>query len=280
MRNKFAFIGVGNMANAIILGITSARDTFISWNDIVLFDRSSEKTESFAQKGAVVASSLQDAVNTADCILLCVKPQQFPDILPFISECENVKDKLFITIAAGVKTSDVSSAANGAPVVRVMPNTPMLVGKGVCALCRNDKVTDADYELAHKLFEASATVIDISEDEMNRIISVTGSSPAYVFLMIKAMYDGAVAQGLLSSEDGRSGLSSKALIDSICDTIIGTAHLMKQRDISPDEQIRNVASKGGTTEKALLELENYKFYEGIISAMQKCTQRADELSNK
>ena len=279
MRNKFAFIGVGNMANAIILGITSAQNTYIGWNDIILFDRSPEKMQSFAQKGAIIASSLQEAVNLANCVLLCVKPQQFPDVLPLLSECENVKDKLFITIAAGVKMSDVSSAANGAPVIRVMPNTPMLVGKGVCALCCSDKVQDADYELAHRLFEASATVIDISEDEMNRIISVTGSSPAYVFLMIKAMYDGAVAQGLLSS-DGVSGLSSKALIDSICDTIIGTAHLMKQKDLSPDEQIRNVASKGGTTEKALLELENYNFYDGIISAMQKCTQRADELSSK
>lgn len=278
MRNKFAFIGVGNMANAIILGITSACDSFISWNDIILFDRSAEKMECFANKGAIVASSLQDAVNAADCVLLCVKPQQFPDILPLLSQCDNVHEKLFITIAAGIKTTQVSNAANGAAVVRVMPNTPMLVGKGVCALSRNDKVTDPDYELAHRIFSACATVIDISEDEMNRIISVTGSSPAYVFLMIKAMYDGAVSQGLLSN-DGTSGLSSKALIDSICDTIIGTAHLMKQKDLSPDEQIRNVASKGGTTEKALLELESYKFYEGIISAMQKCTQRADELSN-
>ena len=279
MRNKFAFIGVGNMANAIIGGIISAKDAFISPSDIILFDRSAEKMAAFAEKGAVVASSLQDAVNMADCVLLCVKPQQFPDVLPLLSECENVKDKLFITIAAGIKTDDVSRAANGAAVVRVMPNTPMLVGKGVCALCRNDKVTDEDYSTAHKLFSASASVIDISENEMNHIICVTGSSPAYVFLMIKAMYDGAVAQGLLS-KDGSSGLSSKDLINCICDTIIGTAHLMKQKDLTPDEQIRNVASKGGTTEQALLELENYKFYEGLISAMQKCTERADELSNK
>ena len=279
MRKKYAFIGVGNMANAIILGITSAVDSHVDWKDLVLYDRCEEKTADFARNGATVAKSLTDAVNMVDCILLCVKPQQFPDVLPLLSACENVQDKLFITIAAGVKMSDVSIAANGAPVIRVMPNTPMLVGKGVCALCRNDKVTDEDYDLAHKIFSASASVIDISEDEMNRIICVTGSSPAYVFLMIKAMYDGAVAQGLLS-DDGTFGLSSKALIDSICDTIIGTAHLMKQKDLSPDEQIRNVASKGGTTEKALLELENYKFYEGIISAMEKCTQRADELSNK
>ena len=279
MRNKFAFIGVGNMANAIISGITGSNDTFIKWNDIVLFDRNAEKMQTFADKGACIATSVQDAVNIADCVLLCVKPQQFPDILPELKNCKNVQDKLFITIAAGVKMNAVSDAANGAPVVRVMPNTPMLVGKGVCAMCRDDNVSDDDYDTARKLFSASASVIDITEDEMNRIICVTGSSPAYVFLMIKAMYDGAVAQDLLRTDEN-SGLTSQELINSICDTIIGTAELMKQKDLSPEEQIRNVASKGGTTEQALLELENYKFCDGIISAMQKCTKRADELSNK
>lgn len=279
MRNKFAFIGVGNMANAIIGGITGSNDTFIKWNDIVLFDRNADKMQTFADKGACIATSVQDAVNIADCVLLCVKPQQFPDILPELKKCKNVQDKLFITIAAGIKMNAVSDAANGAPVVRVMPNTPMLVGKGVCAMCRDDNVSDADYDTARKLFSASASVIDINEDEMNRIICVTGSSPAYVFLMIKAMYDGAVAQDLLRTDEN-SGLTSQELINSICDTIIGTAELMKQKDLSPQEQIRNVASKGGTTEQALLELENYRFCDGIISAMQKCTQRADELSNK
>jgi pyrroline-5-carboxylate reductase len=107
---------------------------------------------------------------------------------------------------------------------------------------------------------------------MNRIISVTGSSPAYVFLMIKAMYDGAISQGLI---DG--GLTEKDLIDSICDTIIGAATLMKMGNKTPEEQIATVASKGGTTERAIAELLNYDFCAGIVSAMQKCTDRADEL---
>lgn len=277
MRKKFAFIGVGNMATAIISGITSTSNVFIDWNDIVLFDLNAQKMEFFAQKGAVVANSIQDAVDMSDCILFCVKPQQFPDILPIVSKCENIQNKLFISIAAGVQTSTITDSLGDVPVVRVMPNTPMLVGKGVCALCRNDFVSDDDYSLAHKLFSASASVIDISEDEMNRIICVTGSSPAYVFLMIKAMYDGAVSQGLLAT-DNNSGLTSKELINSICDTIIGSALLMKEKNLSPDEHIKNVCSKGGTTEQAMLELKNYKFYEGIISAMQKCTDRANELS--
>lgn len=279
MRNKFAFIGVGNMASAIISGITLGEGA-LPWDSIVLFDRSPEKMQSFANKGAIVADSVTHAVELADCVLLCVKPQQFPEVLPLLSLCENVNNKLFITIAAGIQMSEVSTATGGAPVVRAMPNTPMLVGKGVCALCRSDNVTDSDYDIAHKLFSASASVIDISEHEMNRIICVTGSSPAYIFLMIKAMYDGAVAQGLLKNSDSESGLTSEQLINSICDTIIGTAYLMKSKDLTPDEQIKNVASKGGTTEKALAELENYNFYQTIISAMQECTKRADELSHK
>ena len=113
---------------------------------------------------------------------------------------------------------------------------------------------------------------------MNRIICVTGSSPAYVFMLIKAMYDGAVSQGLL--EDGNGlGLSEKELIDSICNVIIGSAELMKAGAKTPDEQISAVASKGGTTERAIAELQRYQFCEGIVSAMQKCSDRADELGS-
>ena len=111
---------------------------------------------------------------------------------------------------------------------------------------------------------------------MNRIICVTGSSPAYVFMMIRAMYKGACAQGLLKNEAGL-GISEKELVDSICDTIIGATELMKAGTKTPSEQISTVASKGGTTERAIAELEKFYFDEAIISAMKKCTERADEL---
>jgi pyrroline-5-carboxylate reductase len=180
-------------------------------------------------------------------------------------------------MAAGISSQNVSDAANGAAVVRVMPNTPMLIGKGVIAVCRNEKVSDSDFEYICDVFSSSGSVIKIDESEMNRIIAVTGSSPAYVFMMIKAMYEGAVAQGLLENR-----LSEKDLTNAICDTIIGAAELMKQGTKTPDEQISTVASKGGTTERAIAELESYHFCEAIISAMDKCTKRADELgsSNK
>ena len=279
MNKKIAFIGVGNMANAIIHGIVSRENNPISWNDIILFNRRVEKIEKFRDCGAYVAKTLKEAVEYADYVFLCVKPQSFPDILPLLGEIDGIENKIFVSIAAGIDSDAVSAATNNAAVIRVMPNTPMLIGKGVSALSRNKYVSDEDFCFVCDVFSSAGDIIVIREDEMNRIICVTGSSPAYVFMMIKAMFDGAEKQGLISS-DGSSGLTSKELIDCICNTIIGAAELMKSSTKSPDEQIATVASKGGTTERAISELNEYKFCEAIVSAMEKCTQRADELGKK
>ncbi len=270
---KLAFIGVGNMAKATLSGILGTSDDSIKWSDIILYNRHPEKIEGYREYGAHIADSLKEAVEGADYVFLCVKPQNFPDILPHLSHCESVSDKVFVTMAAGIPMKTVSDAALGAAVVRVMPNTPMLIGKGVIAACRNEKTTDLDFDFVCEIFRRSGSVMVINECAMNRIISVTGSSPAYVFLMIKAMYDGAVAQGLVTDD----GITEKEIIDSICDTIIGAASLMKSGNRSPEEQIAMVASKGGTTERAVAELKERGFCEAIVSAMQKCTDRADEL---
>lgn len=275
---KLAFIGVGNMANATLSGILGGSNPITEWSDIILFNRHKEKIEMYREKGAHIAATLKEAVEAADYIFLCVKPQNFPEILPFLSSCESVSKKVFVTMAAGISMKTVSDAALGAAVIRVMPNTPIIIGKGVIAACKNDQTADDDFRFVCDIFNRSGTVLVIQENEMNRIISVTGSSPAYVFLMIKAMYDGAVSQGLVS-KDGSDGLSDKKILDSICDTIIGAAALMKAGNKTPEEQISTVASKGGTTERAIAELHNYNFCEGIISAMQKCTDRADELGS-
>ena len=276
MRKTIAFIGVGNMASAIIGGITSRTSKPIKWSDIILYNRHREKIEGYQIKGARIADTLEEAVKAADCVLLCIKPQNFNEILPLLSSIEDVEKKLFISIAAGITSDAISSAANNAAVVRVMPNTPMLIGKGVSAISRNSLVNDSDFEFACEIFSSAGSVVTIDEDEMNKIICVTGSSPAYIFMVIKAMYDSAVDQGLISDNEG-SGLSSKALTDAICDTIIGAATLMKLSDKTPEEQIQAVCSKGGTTERAVASLEEYKLYEAFSVAMKKCTERADEL---
>lgn len=274
MSDKIAFIGVGNMATATLRGITANSDDM---SNIVLYNRHIEKIEGYRESGAFIATSVKEAVENAKYVMLCVKPQNFPEVLAPLSECENVSDKVFITMAAGISMQTVSDATLGAAVVRVMPNTPMLIGKGVIAVCRNDKVSDADFDYVCQVFASSGSVIKINEDEMNRIICVSGSSPAYVFMLIKAMCEGARSQGLI---DECSSLSEKEIVDAICNTIIGSAELMKSGVKSPEEQISTVASKGGTTERAIAELERYNFCEGVVSAMARCTERAEELGKK
>ncbi len=278
MARKIAFIGVGNMASAIISGITSLNKDPVAWSDIILFNRHVEKIEKYSAFGANIAYSLEEAAKNADYVILCVKPQNFPEVLPLLSHVEGIEDKLIISIAAGISSDTISKALNGAPVVCAMPNTPMLIGSGVSAICRNSMVKDNDFDFACKVFASAGRVVKIREDEMNRIISVNGSSPAYVFMLIKAVYDGAVAQGLLRKDPlSNQGLDDKELMDAICDTIIGAAQLIKHDSISPEEQIKKVCSKGGTTEQAVNELKSRDFCGAIQDAMMKCTKRAEEL---
>lgn len=275
MRNTIAFIGVGNMANAIINGITKRECNPFPFENLILFDKFPPQLEQFKGTGAKIASSITDAVSVADCVVLSVKPQNFPEVLEEISRLDGISEKLFITIAAGIKISTIKSYIGSAPVVRVLPNLPMVVGYGVSAVCRDNSVSDEDFSFVADVFAASGKVIGIDESEMNRIISVTSSSPAYVFMLINAMLDGAKSQGLVESFGGN--ISEKEMISTICDTIIGACELMKASHVDAKALISRVASKGGTTERAISELENYNFPLGVISAMQKCTDRADEL---
>jgi pyrroline-5-carboxylate reductase len=182
-----------------------------------------------------------------------------------------IQSKLFITIAAGITTESIKTALGGSvSVVRALPNTPMLIGQGVIAVCQAPTVATEDFDFVCDLFRASGSVLVIDESEMNRIISVTSSSPAYVFAFIRALCDGAAMQGL--------SLSDKDLLDSVCDMVIGAATLLKTGTKTPAEQISTVTSKGGTTERAMSVLADGDF-EGLLHrAMQACTDRADELS--
>jgi pyrroline-5-carboxylate reductase len=145
----------------------------------------------------------------------------------------------------------------------------MLIGMGVSVICRAPDVDPADFVFVTAMFEASGSVTVIDEAEMNRIISVTSSSPAYVFAFIHAICEGAKAQGL----DG------DALLPAVCDMVIGSATLLRDGGLSPNQQISRVTSKGGTTERAMAVLSERGMADMVKDAMQACTNRADELAN-
>ena len=265
-RNKLAVIGVGNMAKAIINGIL---DSELDISAFILFDVNKEQYSSLSSDRIVAANSIESALIEADSVLISVKPQNYSEVLSAVKNVPQYKDKLYISIGAGISTNSLEDALGDISVVRVLPNVPMLIGKGVSVICRNPKVEYDDFSFVKDVFSSAGSVMEIDESEMNRIIGVTSSSPAYVFKFIDSIYKGALEQGL--SEDG--------LIESICDMIIGSATMLKSGKDTPEELISKVASKGGTTEKALAMLDEYKFSDGIKEAMKACTARADELGN-
>ena len=269
MERKIGFIGVGNMANAIIGGIT-ADGADVPCSNLLLYDRLPDKCHYWASRGAQIMSSETEVAMYADVIVLAVKPQSFPELLATLSHVESIREKVIVTIAAGITVDTISSALRSASVVRVLPNTPMLIGMGVSVICRSDTVNAEDFDFVVSMFKASGSVVLIDESEMNRMISVTSSSPAYVFAFIKAICDGASAQGL----DGMT------LMPAVCDMVIGAATLLKTGSKTPDEQIAMVTSKGGTTERAMAVLRDQSLYDIIESAMKACTARADELSRQ
>lgn len=260
---KLAFLGVGNMAGAILGSLRGVVDDA----DIILFDRFPEAMARYADRGYVRAVSAPAAAAAADCVIFAVKPQNMPELFDELKAADVVHDKLLVSIAAGVPIRAFTDAFGPLPVVRTMPNTPMLIGEGVIALCRNALVDDAAFAFVRSLFDAAGSTIVLDEADMNKIISVTSSSPAYVFLFIKSIYESGLAQGL----------ADEGLLDAVCDAVIGSAKLVKASDKTPDELIAMVTSKKGTTEQALMKLDEYKFAEGIHEAMLACTRRAEEL---
>lgn len=262
---KIAFIGVGNMAGAIIGGMLQSGA--LDYPHLILSDKFPDKYAAYVECGAIPASSPAEAARQADCVVLSVKPQNFPEILPELGAVPGIESKLIITIAAGIPSRRVKEALGGAPVVRVLPNTPMLVGQGVSVICRAEDVTAEDFAFVRSVFEASGSVTVIDESEMNRIISVTSSSPAYVFAFIDAIYKGALEQGL----------EIEGLLESVCDVVIGSAALLKAGGLTPEEQIKRVTSKGGTTERAMAVLCEQDLAGTVAQAMKACTARAEEM---
>lgn len=268
MNRTFAVIGVGNMAKSIIAGITSGN---VSVSSFYLFDKNSAACDCYTNKeNFYVESDISSAVEKSDCVLLSVKPQNYNEVLTEIKKVNGFNQKLYISIGAGITSESVSTALDGANVIRVLPNLPMTIGMGASVICKNEKVSNEDFSFVESVFASSGSTTIIDEKDMNAIIGVTSSSPAYVFKFINAIYMGAIAQGLNGDE----------LLNVICDVVIGSAALLKQSSDTPTELISKVASKGGTTEQALLKLDEGDFDKIIENAMVACTKRADELGKQ
>ncbi len=260
------FVGAGNMAGAIVNGIVGTK-TF-SPERIYVFDIHKEKREALQTSAGVhTAESLIELAQKCDILFLAVKPQNFPEVLADLKPAVSVQ-KLFVSIAAGISSKYITDSLGcSCPVIRTMPNTPLLIGKGATAMCRTENVSDHSFNLVKSLFSACGTVTVLEESQMNAVISVSGSSPAYVYLFAKAIVDSAVKQGI----------DADTALQLVCQTLEGSAGMLRQPDTTPKALIKMVSSKGGTTLKALDVFYDRNFEQMIDDAMTACTKRAEEL---
>lgn len=262
---KTLFIGAGNMANAICSGIIKSNISCPS--EIILYDKNPNQYSKF-NENCIRASSLSSAVAEANYIFLSVKPQNLKEVLGEIKDLK-INEKVFVTICAGIKMSSIEAILPGVKLIRVMPNTPLLIGRGASALCKNENATDTEFKHVEGIFASMGITTRVNESNMDAITALTGSSPAYVYMFIKALQDGALELGLDNPET----------INLICQTLIGSALMVQNGNLSIEDQIKMVKSPNGTTEKALNVLDNENFNQIIINAMKACADRAGELSN-
>ena len=265
MADRIGFIGAGNMAWAIVEGIL--KKGVAEAASLAVCNRTPAKCARFAARGVRVMDSIAALAQGCDIVFLSVKPQNYAQVLGELAPAGGA-EKIIVSIAAGISTEYIRGELGAVGrVVRAMPNTPLLLGCGATALSRGPGVGDADFAKVQSVFAAGGEVAVLPEDQMNAVIAVNGSSPAYVYLFVKAVMDGAAQQGI---DPG----TAKRLI---CQTLTGSAAMVMRSGMEPDELIRQVSSPGGTTLKALEALREHHFEQGIIDAMARCTARAEEL---
>jgi len=249
---KLGFIGIGNMAAAIIEGILSTNA--VSPEHICMYNPHFEKMQRFAERGCVVCDSISALAAGCDVIFLCIKPQAFPavfeELKPAVAN-KKASDVLFVSIAAGITFKNLRDALGSAcGCVRAMPNTPLLLGEGATALCR------------------CGIVREIDEAQMNAVIAVSGSSPACLY-RLAALTCGYAEQ---------RGIDREAALELFCQTLKGSADMLLKSGKTPQALIDMVTSKGGTT-FALLDVLDQKDFDGTMeAAFTACEKRAEELS--
>jgi pyrroline-5-carboxylate reductase len=262
---EVGFIGGGNMAEALIRGLIASG---VSPERITVAELMSERRVFLEHSYAVATTECSaDVVAAHSLIVLAVKPQVVEAVLQPISTLFG-GDKCLISILAGVSTTKIEKIVNdGARVIRVMPNTPALIGAGAAGLCGGTNVTQADLDAACSLFESVGVAKVVSESLLDAVTGLSGSGPAYVFLMIEALADGGVLEGL--PRDAALMLAAQ--------TVAGAAQMVLAGDEHPAVLRDRVCSPAGTTIAAVQALEQGGVRAALIAAVRCAAKRSREL---
>lgn len=263
---KLGFIGTGNMASAIMGGII--KNQLISADEIIGADvYASSREKAKEQFGIHVTADNHEVVENADVVVLSVKPQFYEEVICEIRDFVRA-DQIVITIAPGKTLAWLAEKFDkGVKLVRTMPNTPALVGAGMTAMCPNEHMTEEEINYVRMLLGSFGRVEIVTERLMDTVVSVSGSSPAYVFMMIEAMADAAVSGGMPRTQAYQFAAQA----------VMGSAKMVLETGKHPGELKDMVCSPGGTTIEAVRTLEECGFRSAVIEAMKVCEEKSKSM---
>lgn len=266
MNKKIGFIGAGKMAQAMIEGIIKSQ---LIPKENVMASANSEKTIEIIEKTYGIFTTLnnRDIAGYADILILAVKPELYVNVIKEIKN-EIKPSAIIITIAAGISLMDIEQTFGfQVKAVRTMPNTPSLVGEGMSAICANTYLDESEISEVERLFHTFSKTERLDEKLMDAVPAISGSSPAYVYMLIEAMADGGVRQGIPREQAYR--LAAQA--------VLGAAKMVLETGKHPGELKDNVCTPGGATIEAVVTLEEKQFRGSITAAMESCTNKVKNL---
>lgn len=281
---RIAIIGGGNIGEALLAGLLRAGHRV---KDLVVAEKAEERAKYLSGTYSVLVTSVAEAVEGAGFVVVAVKPADVEAVVAEIADASADTDddggpeRVLVTVAAGVATTYLEAKLSaGTPVVRVMPNAPMLVGAGTSVLAKGRFATAEQLKEVAALFDSVGNVLIVPESQIDAVTAVSGSGPAYFFLMVEAVVDAAVA----------AGLSRRIATDLAVQTMAGSAAMLLERiendresatDAGPDTtaaQLRaTITSPGGTTAAALRELERGGLRATVDEAVQTAKKRSEQL---
>lgn len=267
---KIAFIGGGNMASALIAGLAGK---LVSGAHIHVVDPNADQlTRLAAHFGVTTAAAIDGALAAADVIVLAVKPQQMREVAAALLPQLGGGKALILSIAAGIRAADLSRWLGGyGAIVRTMPNTPALIGKGITGMVATGGVSAAQKEAANSIMQAVGTTVWLDDEaQIDPVTAVSGSGPAYVFYFIEAMQQAALELGLSEAQGRELAIA----------TFVGAAQLAAH-SADPVSVLRErVTSKGGTTYAALTSMEGAGVKQAIVEAIKAAAARGKELGDE
>ncbi|QHI71536.1 pyrroline-5-carboxylate reductase [Aminipila terrae] len=264
---KLGFIGAGNMGGAILRGyLASGR---IQHKDVFVCGRDLDKLEKLCTElGVNPCQNISELMDACNVIMLGVKPNMFPEIMPQVAE-KYSSDKILVSMAAGVTIESISGfVGKEAKIVRVMPNTPAMVNEAMTSVSRNKNVDDEQFVSVFDIFQSIGKAEEVEEQLIHCVIGVSGSSPAYTYMYIDALAEAAV----------KNGMNKEQATIFAAQSVLGAAKMVLETGVDPVQLRINVCSPGGTTIEAVKTLQEKGFSELVEAGFQAAVDKSRLMS--